>query len=422
MKNSIPTFLYVYADWVGLDEPTLIGILRAERKSFGETYAFRYDESWIKAHGNLFLSADIKGLCGWQYTSGNNHIQGLFSDVLPNRWGRTLLRTQKKGDDITSLGILLSYSDMTRIGGLRFKTSPEMDFINSDKDTQIPSLFDLKKVEGLFRDFEKQNSASASELRKVIPTCCGLGGARPKANTIDENGILYVAKFHSCNDTIDVELWEHFAHIMASHCGINAATTHIVRGKDGHILLSRRFDRTDKGKRIHMASAMTLLGLEDGCGTSTGNGYLDIVDFIVSHCHNVEANLRELYRRVAFNICIGNSDDHFRNHSFLLTADGWTLSPAYDINPTYDMHQSLLIDRSTSQSSLSALFAASEDYMIGKEEALHIIKGVQDGMKDWRDVANKLRIPLSEQRRFEERFDSMRKAKKLIFSVNVSDS
>ena len=79
---------------------------------------------------------------------------------------------------------------------------------------------------------------------------------------------------------------------------------------------------------------MTLLGLEDGDNATNGHGYLDIVDFILQNCTDVERNLQELYRRVAFNISIGNSDDHFRNHGFLLTAKGWTLSPAYDMTPT----------------------------------------------------------------------------------------
>ena len=88
-------------------------------------------------------------------------------------------------------------------------------------------------------------------------------------------------------------------------------------------------------------NGFTLLGLNAGDNATTGHGYLDIVDFIIQNCTNVEENLQELYRRVAFNICIGNSDDHFRNHGFLLTAKGWTLSPAYDMNPTLNEYQSL---------------------------------------------------------------------------------
>lgn len=410
MEQLSPTLLYVYADWVGLVEPTLIGELRYEHKAMNDACSFRYDESWIEAHGNLFLSADIKGLSGWQYTSGNNRTPGLFSDVIPDRWGRKLLRSRERGQGVTTLDMITSVCDRTRIGGLRFKETPHGDFLNADASIYIPPLSMLKETERMFQDLEERGNIKCNDLAKLVPSCCGLGGARPKANMLDKQGNLYVVKFPSRSDTFDVEMWEHFAHVMASKCGINAATTSLLGSKQRHAMLSRRFDRTSSGGRIHMASAMTLLGLEDGCKASTGNGYLDIVDFIPRHCTEPEANLRELYRRVAYNICIGNSDDHFRNHSFLLTPNGWTLSPAYDMNPTNDKAQSLLIDKETSKASLSALLAASEDYMIDKAEALHIIKNIQDGMKDWRETAKHLQIPSSEQRIFEQRFDCMANA------------
>ena len=177
-----------------------------------------------------------------------------------------------------------------------------------------------------------------------------LGGARPKASVIDENKILHIAKFPSRKDDYDTGLWEHFSHLLAKKAGIHAAETRVIFTNDKyHTLLSRRFDRKEDGKRVHFASAMTLLGLNDGDNANTGHGYLDIVDFILQNCTNVEDNLQELYRRVAFNICIGNTDDHFRNHGFLLTSQGWTLAPAYDMNPTLNEYQSLLINSYTNK-------------------------------------------------------------------------
>ena len=136
-----------------------------------------------------------------------------------------------------------------------------------------------------------------------------------------------------------------------------------------HTLISKRFDRTEQGKRIHFASAMTLLGLHDGDNAMNGYGYLDIVDFIIRHCTDVESNLRELYRRVVFNICIGNSDDHFRNHGFLLTPKGWTLSPAYDINPTLSKHQSLLVTSTSNEADLSLLSIYSSEASLRSERS-----------------------------------------------------
>ena len=160
------------------------------------------------------------------------------------------------------------------------------------------------------------------------------------------------------------------------------------------------------GRRIHFASAMTLLGLNDGDNATTGNGYLDIVDFILNGCTEVDANLRELFRRVAFNICVGNGDDHFRNHGFLLTAKGWTLSPAYDMNPTLNDHQSLLINNKTNKADLSILFNSCEEYMLTPEVAKGIIDEVVDTIKGWRTLANKLGIAKQEMSLFEEVFDN----------------
>ncbi|WP_300958522.1 type II toxin-antitoxin system HipA family toxin, partial [Bacteroides acidifaciens] len=204
----------------------------------------------------------------------------------------------------------------------------------------------------------------------------------------------------------DVAQWEHFCHIMGRKAGLNVAETRTIDGEDYHILLSKRFDRGCAGRRIHFASALTLLGLTDGDNASTGYGYTDIVDFIVQHGSNVEQNLEELYRRVAFYIIVGNSDDHFRNHGFLLTRKGWELSPAYDINPTLADNQSLLINRSTSESDLNILLASAGDYLLSTEKAKSIINEVKTVMKLWRSEACKLGLPQRDIDQFARRFDS----------------
>ena len=159
---------------------------------------------------------------------------------------------------------------------------------------------------------------------------------------------------------------------LRSHCLLEHSDTkasEVLRAILSSTLLSNRFDRTSDGRRIHYASALTMLGLKDGAGSEDGYGYLDIVDFIIRNCTDVEKNVRELYRRVVFNICIGNSDDHFRNHGFLLTAKGWTLAPAFDLNPTINRYQGIMISRDTNESDLDALLKAAEDYFIPKAEA-----------------------------------------------------
>ena len=275
---------------------------------------------------------------------------------------------------------------------------------------RIPPLTDLRELNAASKEIEKSEDVNELPekrwIAQLVQPGSSLGGARPKANVVDADRSICVAKFPSLKDDYDVGLWEHFCHLLAKNAGINAAETKVIATNDKHhTLLSRRFDRTDAGERIHFASAMTLLGLNDGDNATTGHGYVDIVDFILSGCTDVDANLRELFRRVAFNICVGNSDDHFRNHGFLLTAKGWVLSPAYDMNPTLNEHQSLLINGKTNMSNLSILLDSCDEYMLTHAVAQEIIDKVVAAVKDWRALANRLGITKREMTLFEGVFE-----------------
>lgn len=398
--------LYVYAEFDWLAAPTLVGELGYESLRGSDSYAFKFDNDWLRRYGSLFLSADINNYPGQQYTQPGRDIFGCFSDALPDRWGRLLLNRREQilaSEErrpirrLSSFDYLIGIDDFSRMGGFRFKTALEGEFINCDSHLRIPPLTDLRSLIAASMEIEKseeQNRLPEMKwIQQLVHPGSSLGGARPKAGVRDTDGFLYVAKFPSRNDDYDVSLWEHLSHLLAKKAGVNAAETSVIStGDKYHALLSKRFDRTSNGRRIHFASAMTLLGLSDGSDAQTGNGYLDIVDFILQNCCDVENNLRQLYRRVAFNIAIGNTDDHFRNHGFLLTPRGWTLSPAYDMNPTTNDYQSLLITSSTNKSDLSLLLDASEEYMIGKEEAAKIISEVTDAVKAWRRMAASLGV------------------------------
>ncbi len=234
-----------------------------------------------------------------------------------------------------------------------------------------------------------------------------LGGARPKATVLDTEGNLWIAKFPSVNDTHDLGAREEFSYRMARIAGIKVSESKLLEidGKH-HIFLVKRFDRNGK-KRLHFASSMTLLGLKDGDGALTGHGYLDIVDAVLENSASVEENLEELFRRVAFNIAIGNTDDHFRNHGFLLTAKGWTLSPAYDMNPTLNRHQSLLINGKTDASDIEILRASANEYMLTQRKADEIIRDVLKAMKNWEATAKRLKLPTREVEMFGSRFISV---------------
>lgn len=410
--------LYVYADFDWLDEAELMGELTCDTVRGNETYGFSFAREWLAQHGDVFFGEDLRNYPGVQYTSPEKDIFSCFSDALPDRWGRTLLNRREQivaSEEkrpvrrLNSFDYLVGIDDESRMGGFRFSEIPGGKYINCDASLRVPPLANVSELMQAAHEIEASEELhvlpSKRWLMQLLRPGTSLGGARPKATVKDDDGNLAVAKFPSRKDDYDVALWEHFCHVMGRKAGINVADTHVVSGGQYNILLSKRFDRTGAGRRKHFASALTLLGLNDGDNASTGCGYTDIVDFIVRCGCDVKNNLEELYRRVAFNIMVGNSDDHFRNHGFILTQKGWELSPAYDINPTLYEEHSLLINRETNKSDLDILLKSAGEYMLSADVAARIIAEVKTSMKTWRGEAAKLKLSRRDADMFAPRFD-----------------
>ena len=411
----------VYADFDFLTSPEEIGILGYEHVRGKDHFVFEYSHQWLKQHGGILLSGDLMNVPSMQHPRGNDNVFGFVKDSFPDRWGRLLLdrrerlTAQAEGRPtrtLTNYDYLIGIEDFTRMGGIRYKEDDSKDFINASTQYLVPPIESLRALCDACHEIElaeERNELPEQRwLDQLIDPGSSLGGARPKANVVDADGTLYVAKFPSKKDLENTELIEHFSHQLAAKAGINVAKTRTIKiSKDRDLMLSERFDRTKDGRRIHFASTMSLLGLDDGAGSSTGNGYLDIVDFILHACTDVRKNLRELYRRVAFNVLFGNTDDHFRNHGFLLTPKGWTLSPAYDINPGAKTHQCLLIDSYTELSDINILLSACENYMLEMQEAAEIVEDVRAAIKDWRRIATQLQIPLKLLGAYSMRWDEL---------------
>lgn len=401
-------------DW--MDKEEKVGSLGHEYLRGSDVFSFEFDRNWLKSYPKIELDRDLRPYTGVQY-SQDNHIFGCFSDALPDRWGRRLidlrvsLETEGKASHtLSDWDYLKGVEDEMRMGGFRFQDPADGTFISSTPGYSVPPTIHIDELLQAAKEIEKSEYKHLEPEKKWVQRLfqpgSSMGGARPKA-CVQSGGQLYLAKFLSINDDINVSRWEHFAHLMAKECGITVAETQVLKAGTGQdILLSKRFDRTEDNKRIHMASSLTVLGLTDGDGQRNGKGYLDIVDFIISGGGNhIEANLEELYRRVAFNICIGNTDDHFRNHAFLLGKDGWELSPAYDMNPTNSTFQALLIDANTNDSSLNHLYNAHELYMLDETTARGIILDITRNMKYWENMAEDIGLPQREITYFTDRFE-----------------
>lgn len=410
-------FVYLDCDWT--EGPVLLGTLFCEHIRGASRCDFEFNRDWLINHPNLRFSEKLASTMARQHLLGGKEDFGFLSDVLPDFWGKLLLTRNeelqalmrnRKPLALRAVDRIERISDFTRIGALRFKSSPDRPFLNESSSLAVPPLSSLRELAHAAAEIEKSEIKNTLPKEKwllqLLEPGSSLGGARPKASVLDTEGNLWIAKFPSVNDTYDVGGWEEFTYRMARVAGIKVADSKLLEldGKH-HIFLVKRFDRKGK-KRIHFASSMTLLGLKDGDGASTGHGYLDIVDAILENSASVEESLEELFRRVAFNIAIGNTDDHFRNHGFLLTAKGWTLSPAYDMNPTLNTHQSLLVNGQTDASDLGILRESAKDYMLPQRKADEIIRDVLKAMKNWEATALRLKLPGRDIEMFSSRFIS----------------
>ena len=390
--------IFVYDDF-STDQPILMGSLYVNVIKGGETYSFEYDKDWLKKTGlALTLDPEIMPYSGRQYPTGKN-IFGLFADASPDRWGRVLMNkrerilAEKEGRKPSKLydsDYLLGVYDETRMGGIRFKANPEGPFLSDDKETAAPPWATLRTLEEASRNFENDETGLTERwLNQLIKPGSSLGGARPKATVVDTKDQLWIAKFPSKNDENDTEAWEMVAHDLAALCGLNVPEAKLEKFSPlGSTFLIKRFDRLGS-KRVHFASAMTLLGKTDGASAADGSSYLDIAAFIKSYGAQPKMDLIELWRRIVFNMAVTNTDDHLRNHAFVLTDKGWILSPVYDVNPVpYGDELSLNVDEEDNSISIDLAVQTAVRFGISKSdaeaEAEDILKIVRD---NWEKTA-----------------------------------
>ena len=289
-----------------------------------------------------------------------------------------------------------------RMGGVRFKLSEEGVYMNDQKKMATPPWTSLRELEYASLQLERDDAMNDPEyahwLSVLIDPGSSLGGARPKASVVDDKGHLWIAKFPSSRDEKNTGAWEMVLHELAKACGIHVSEARLQKfsGKH-HTFLSKRFDRANDQRRIHFASAMTLLGLQDGADHVEGVGYLDLVGFIMQNCPEAKEDLEQLWRRMVFNILVSNTDDHLRNHGFILTDTGWRLSPAYDMNPN-EMGNGLTLNISENSNELDISLAleTAHLYQLKSDRAESILKEMQQEISHWRTVAKKLGISHSE--------------------------
>lgn len=339
--------IYVYIDWLETEKPIFMGILHSEVVRGKEVFSYENNPEWLKHPGFCALDPNLSEFTGKQYLPADKSNFGLFLDSAPDRWGRTLMRRReaitarsenRPPRPLAEADFLMGIYDGNRMGALRFKFSPEGDFMDNNKTLATPPWASVRELEHASLQLEKEEQPGTAEqvrwLNMLIASGSSLGGARPKANILDTAGHLWIAKFPSGNDSKNMGAWEYVTYKLAQSAGIAMSECRARKySSNHHTFLTKRFDRDAQGRRIHFASAMTLLGYTDGASHADGASYLELAGWIMSNCDDTDSNLEQLWRRIVFNIAVSNCDDHLRNHGFSLTNKGWQLSPAYDINP-----------------------------------------------------------------------------------------
>jgi serine/threonine-protein kinase HipA len=412
--------IFVYAHWAGMDKPVLMGQLRAEQSRGKEIFSFSYSDLWFGSGYAHLLDPELRLYSGSQYPGSEKLNFGVFLDSAPDRWGRVLMKRREAAfarsegraeQTLRESDYLLGVFDGHRMGALRFKEDTEGPFLNNNEKFASPPWTSIGELEQISLRLEEDEATGdpgyLKWLTMLVNPGSSLGGARPKASVLDKNKNLWIAKFPGKSDNKDIGGWEMVANELAMKSGLNVAHS-MIRKFSGrhHTFLTKRFDRTGKGERIHYASAMTMLGYTYGTDFHEGASYLELAEFITNNGAMVESDLTELWTRIVFNIIISNTDDHLRNHGFILTENGWILSPAFDINPDENgTGLSLNISFDDNALDLEIPLEVVEYFRLNKESGLNIIEQIKKAVSNWRSVANKYQLPKPEQELMAKVFD-----------------
>ncbi len=390
------TDIWVYAHWIGMPGPKCIGILSAQQAKGKKVFGFEYDKLWLKSKEQQLLDPDISWFPGIQYPQGKDNF-GMFLDSMPDSWGKKLMMRRAK-KPLYDIDYLLGVYDECRMGALRFKLDPDGPFLDNDSKTPTPHWTHIRELQKGAMALDADEDDADKYLHILMAPGSSLGGARPKANVLDQAGHPWIAKFPSKTDTIDKAAWEYLVYQLAISAGIEMSESRIekISGRH-HTFFTKRFDRI-KSARIHFASGMTMTGNNEDKIKEHPASYLDLAEFIQFSGSANETDLHQLWRRIVFNIAISNTDDHLRNHGFILTPDGWRLSPAYDINPSTDKN-GLALNIDTTDNTLSFELARSvgEYFQLNLKQMDKILFEVLKVRDQWRKIAGRIGIPRNQQ-------------------------
>jgi serine/threonine-protein kinase HipA len=387
--------------WVWLDDPNFgplqhIGTLSRGAKG---SISFAYQKDWLQGRDNFSLDPELDMYAGEFYPRNSNF--GVFMDSCPDRWGQVLMKRRETLEareagraprKLDAWDFLLGIQDCTRMGALRY-SRPDEELFLADEALAAPPVSKISELQVIAYELTRKKQASPEKIKEwlkvLVAPGASLGGARPKANIVDETGHLWIAKFPSANDEHDVALWEKLLHDMAGDCGINVPDSKVLQiGSGYHTFMVKRFDRT-RTDRYFYVSAMTMLNRSDTEDAS----YLELANFIstMGDPDKIRDDLKELFTRVAFNVATANRDDHLRNHGFIRKPSGWMLSPAFDMNPSFKKEEHVLaIDTDQHDADIQTVIDTAPLYRLSEGEAQEIADNILGTIAGWRTRARRL--------------------------------
>lgn len=430
----------IYADWAASEKPLLLGYLKAYKTSNSCSHSVTLAPEGIDLLNNTRANLDpeIKAIAGEQFSL--KPFFNCMEDSSPDRWGKTLMRRfyerrqknqaeaesaigaarkSKRGAvavHLNAVQYMLGVHDQFRMGALRYKIQGKPEFLDHHNDQKwaIPAMMNLQELANAAARIEDETLDITDEeyeyLRMLLAPGGSLGGARPKASVVNTNGQLCIAKFPSNKDEVDKAAWESVAAALAKGCDITTPNNKIMKlNHKHHTFVSERFDRIGVDQRIHFASAMCLSGLTDGQAShDNGISYSRVLEILRTGGSQTRVDARELWTRIVFSILIKNTDDHMRNHGFILVpGKGWRLSPAYDINPEpKGSGLSLNISEHDNALDLDLALSVCGNYFWKLADAKDKISEMKGIVSQWRTLAKALQLNRREQEYMAAAFDS----------------
>jgi serine/threonine-protein kinase HipA len=415
MKRTIDVFL---------DEGPQVGTLRYDLQGRRENAAFEYSADWLDGRNRFSLGPPLPLQAGLQFhrkSPNGSLFHAPIADTEPDGWGRRVImrdhakRRQEKrragheddASQLNALDFLLAVDDYSRVGALRFRDEDGVFQRRPEEGRRTaPPLVELGQLLSASRAVEA-NKETAADLAYLRGRGTSLGGLRPKCTVIDEDGALAIGKFPSIADERAVTKGEVLALQLARDAGINAAEARLVESEGSPVALIRRFDRRGNGQRVMYVSAATMLGVE--ATEPQDHAYTEIVDAMRIHSADAQADIEELWRRIAFSILITNVDDHLRNHGFLHEdRELWRLSPAFDINPSPERVRELktwISEDAGPDMSVDALMSVIAYFRIAPARAKEILGEVERAVASWRKAGRAIGMTDDELEPFVDAFE-----------------